>query len=104
MQSIDLHRSPQQLLEELRVASSRAIEDRNPAHMTVTFAVLLVKLSEQAEYATRRLVRLTWALFCCIGSRSAFVSTGWPCGSRNHRIRRHDRIQGDRPYAKSRFQ
>ena len=66
MQSIDLHRSPQQLLEELRVASSRAIEDRNPAHMTVTFAVLLVKLSEQAEYATRRLVRLTWALFWLI--------------------------------------
>ena len=66
MQSIDLHRSPQQLLEELRVASSRAIEDRNPAHMTVTFAVLLVKLSEQADYATRRLVRLTWALFWLI--------------------------------------
>ena len=63
MQSIDLHRSPQQLLDELRVASSRAIEDRNPAHMTVTFAVLLVKLSEQADYATRRFVRLTWALF-----------------------------------------
>ena len=66
MQSIDLHRSPQELLEELRVASSRAIEDRNPAHMTVTFAVLLVKLSEQADYATRRLVRLTWALFWLI--------------------------------------
>jgi len=66
MQSIDLHRSPQQLLDELRVASSRAIEDRNPAHMTVTFAVLLVKLSEQADYATRRLVRLTWALFWLI--------------------------------------
>jgi len=66
MQSVDLHRSPQQLLEELRVASSRAIEDRNPAHMTVTFAVLLVKLSEQADYATRRLVRLTWALFWLI--------------------------------------
>ena len=66
MQSIDLHRSPKQLLDELRVASSRAIEDRNPAHMTVTFAVLLVKLSEQADYATRRLVRLTWALFWLI--------------------------------------
>ena len=66
MQSIDLHRSPQELLEELRVASSRAIEDRNPAHMTVTFAVLLVKLSEQADYAMRRLVRLTWALFWLI--------------------------------------
>src|SRR3954471_6107573 len=66
MQSIDLHRSSKQLLEELRVASSRAIEDRNPAHMTVTFAVLLVKLSEQADYATRRLVRLTWALFWLI--------------------------------------
>ena len=66
MQSVDLHRSPQQLLEELRVASSRAIEDRNPAHMTVTFAVLLVKLSEQADYAMRRLVRLTWALFWLI--------------------------------------
>jgi len=66
MQSIDLHRSSQQLLEDLRVASSRAIEDRNPAHMTVTFAVLLVKLSEQADYATRRLVRLTWALFWLI--------------------------------------
>jgi hypothetical protein len=66
MQSIDLHRSSQQLLEELRVASSRAIEDRNPAHMTVTFAVLLVKLSEQADYATRRLVRLTWVLFWLI--------------------------------------
>ena len=66
MQSIDLHGSPRQLLDELRVASSRAIEDRNPAHMTVTFAVLLVKLSEQADYATRRLVRLTWALFWLI--------------------------------------
>ena len=66
MQSIDLHRSSQQILEELRAASSRAIEDRNPAHMTVTFAVLLVKLSEQADYATRRLVRLTWALFWLI--------------------------------------
>ena len=66
MQSIDLHRSPKQLLDELRVASSRAIEDRNPAHMTVTFAVLLVKLSEQADYATRRLVRLTWTLFWLI--------------------------------------
>jgi hypothetical protein len=63
MQSIDLHRSSRQLLEELRVASSRAIEDRNPAHMTVTFAVLLVKLSEQADGATRRIVRLTWVLF-----------------------------------------
>ena len=63
MQNIDTHRSPTQLLEELRVASSRAIEDRNPAHMTVTFAVLLVKLSEQADTATRRIVRLTWVIF-----------------------------------------
>jgi hypothetical protein len=63
MQNIDIHRSPTQLLEELRVASSRAIEDRNPAHMTVTFAVLLVKLSEQVDAATRRIVWLTWVLF-----------------------------------------
>jgi hypothetical protein len=62
MQSIDIHRSHRQLLEELRVASSRAIEDQNPAYMTVTFAVLLVKLSEQADIATRRIVRLTWVL------------------------------------------
>jgi hypothetical protein len=63
MISINLHRSSRQLLEELRVASSRAIEDKNPAHMTVTFAVLLVKLSEQADAATRRLVWLTWVVF-----------------------------------------
>jgi len=62
MQSIDIHRSHRQLLEELRVASSRAIEDQNPAYMTVTFAVRLVKLSEQADVATRRVVRLTWVL------------------------------------------
>ena len=63
MSNIDTYRSKKQILEELRVASSRAIEDGNVAHMTVTFAVLLVKLSDEVEYATRKVIRLTRMLF-----------------------------------------
>jgi hypothetical protein len=73
VQSIDIHRSHRQLLEELRVASSRAIEDGNPSHMTVTFAVLLVKLSEQADAATRRIARLTWVIFFLTVILAVFV-------------------------------
>ena len=63
MFNIDTYRSKKQILEELRVASSRAIEDGNVAHMTVTFAVLLVKLSDDVEYAARKVIRLTRMLF-----------------------------------------
>jgi hypothetical protein len=61
--NIDTYRSTKQILEELRVASSQAIEDGNVAHMAVTFAVLLVKISEEQAYATRKIIRLTRVLF-----------------------------------------
>src|SRR4051794_32021692 len=46
MHNIDPYRSKKQILEELQVAALRAAEDGNIAHMTLTFAVLLVKLSD----------------------------------------------------------
>ena len=62
MRNIDFRRSPQEILEEIRVAAT----DPDPAHLTVAFAVLLVRLSEQANATTRKLVRLTWVLFWLI--------------------------------------
>jgi hypothetical protein len=62
MRNIDFRRSPTQILEEIRVAAT----DPDPAHLTVAFAVLLVRLSEQANATTRKLVRLTWVLFWLI--------------------------------------
>ena len=61
--NIDTYRSTKQILEELRVASSQAIEDGNVAHMAVTFAVLLVKISEEQAYATKKIIRLARVLF-----------------------------------------
>lgn len=59
MRNINTHRSAKDILEEIRVAST----DPNPNHVILPFSVLLVKLSEQENAATRKLVRLTWALF-----------------------------------------
>ena len=61
--NIDTYRSTKQILEELRVASSQAIEDGNIAHMAVIFAVLLVKISEEQAYSIRRIIRLARVLF-----------------------------------------
>ena len=66
MHNIDPYRSKKQILEELQVAASRAAEDGNIAHMTLTFAVLLVKLSDQAEEATRNLIWLRRLLFLLV--------------------------------------
>jgi nitrogen fixation/metabolism regulation signal transduction histidine kinase len=62
MRNIDTYRSTRQILEEIEVAST----DPNPNHVILPFSVLLVKLSEQENAATRKLVRLTWALFLLI--------------------------------------
>lgn len=59
MRSVDTHRSAKDILEEIRVAST----DPNPNHVILPFSVLLVKLSDEENAATRKLVRLTWALF-----------------------------------------
>src|SRR3954468_10669204 len=66
MHNIDTYRSKKQILEELQVAASRAAEDGNIAHMTLTFAVLLVKLSDQAEEATRNIVQLRRTLLLLV--------------------------------------
>jgi hypothetical protein len=60
MHNIDTYRSKKQILEELQAAASRAAEDGNIAHMTLTFAVLLVKLSDES---TRNIIRLRRILF-----------------------------------------
>jgi hypothetical protein len=66
MHNIDTHRSKRQILEELQVAATRASEDHDISHMTLIFAVLLVKLSDQAEQATRNLIWLRRLLFLLV--------------------------------------
>ena len=70
--NIDTYRSTKQILEELRVASSQAIEDSNVAHMAVIFAVLLIKISEEQAYSTRKIIRL----------QSALIYNALPCQTR----------------------
>src|SRR3954447_7686384 len=66
MHNIDTYRSKKQILEELQVAATRASQDHDISHMTLAFAVLLVKLSDQAEEATKNLIWLRRLLFLLV--------------------------------------
>ena len=63
---INPYRSKRQLLEELRVAASRASEDGDISHMTLTFAVLLVKVSDEVYVTTRNIIWLKRLVFILV--------------------------------------
>jgi hypothetical protein len=66
LNNIDTYRSKKQILEELQVAASQASEQGDISHLTLTFSVLLVKLSDEADTVTRNLIAVKRLLFVLI--------------------------------------